>query len=87
MHVLTILTDQHIFRFQVSVYDFLRVEVGKSQGDLSGKEFGCGLLKFSNFDKMTEELSTCHKSHQEIYSELVLEDEFHVYEEWVINCV
>ena len=86
MRVLTIVADQNIFRLQVSVDNVFFVEMRECKGNLGGKEFGCRFREFPYFDQMTEEFAARHKFHEEVDAKFILEHEFHVNEERVVNC-
>jgi len=59
----------------------------KSESNLSHKEFSLLLGESSDFDQMSEELTTLDEVHHEINSEFVLENILHINQELVLNGV
>ena len=59
--------------------------MSKGKGNLSGKEFSLILREHTNFDKMAEKLATLDEFHQEVDTELILENIFHVNQERMID--
>ena len=59
--------------------------MSKGKGNLSGKEFSLILREHTNFDEMAEKLATFDEFHQEVDTELILENIFHVNKERMID--
>ena len=59
--------------------------MSKGKGNLSGKEFSLILREHTNFDEMAEKLTTLDEFHQEVDTELILENIFHVNQERMID--
>lgn len=59
--------------------------MGKSEGYLSCKEFGLVLGEHAHLNQVAEQLTSLDKLHEEVDTELVLEDVFHVDEERMVN--
>ena len=83
----TIFVEQDIFWLQISVHNLLLVEMSKSNCDLGNHEPGLLFWETSNFDEMSEELTTLDEVHKEENSDRVLENVLHTDYEWVINVV
>lgn len=81
---ITVFTDQHVLRLQVSIDNAFLVQMGEGKGDLGREELGLVLREHADFDQVTEQLASLDKLHEEIDSELILEDILHVDEEGVV---
>lgn len=58
--------------------------MGESKGDLSCKEPGLVFWEHAHFDQMAEKFATFDKLHEEVDTELVLEDVLHIDKEGMI---
>jgi hypothetical protein len=63
------------------------MEVTKCECDLGSEELGLFFLEALDLNKMAEEFSSLNKVHEEIDTDIVLEDIFHVNKEGVVNRV
>lgn len=63
------------------------MQMSKGHGDLGSEELGLVLREFLDSNQMSEQLSSFDEVHQEVDSEVVLENVFHVNQEGVVNCV
>jgi len=61
--------------------------MAKCEADLHSKELGLVLWELSHLNQVTEELSTLDKGHEEIDTELVLENICHINQEWMVDAV
>merc|ERR1740139_163316 len=86
-HQVPIFTDQHVFRLQVTVNDFILVEVTKGQRHLRRKESYMFFGESFDLNEMAEKFATFNKLHQEVDALFVLENKLHVHQEWVVYLV
>ena len=61
--------------------------MSKSNCYLGNHKSSLFLWETSNFDEMSEKLTTLDKVHKEENSDGVLENVLHTYDEWVINVI
>lgn len=61
------------------------MQVSQSQGHLRSKELGLWLSESFDLNQVSEKLTSLDKSHNEVNSEFILEDELHVYQEGVVD--
>lgn len=81
----TVFANKHIFRLEITIDDTLRMEMSEGKRNLCRKELGLVLGEHAHLDKMTEELATFDKFHQEVDAVLVLEHVLHVNQERMVN--
>ena len=75
---LTVFANEDVFGLQVPINDLLGVQVTESKSDLHSEELGLVLWELPDLDQVAEELTTLDKLHQEVNTELILEDVFHI---------
>tara|TARA_B110000305_G_C19389422_1_gene613997 strand:- start:687 stop:1265 length:579 start_codon:yes stop_codon:yes gene_type:complete len=80
-----VFSHEDIFRLQISINDFLRVEMTESHGDSHSVHFGLILCELLLPPEMHEELTTSDKLHDEEDLLIGLEDVLHADQEWVIR--
>ena len=61
--------------------------MAKGEANLHCKELGLVLWELSHLYQMAEEFSTFDKWHEEIDTILILENIFHINQEWMIYAV
>ena len=76
--ILTVFANEDVFGLQVPINDLLGVQVTESKSDLHSEELGLVLWELPDLDQVAEELTTLDKLHQEVNTELILEDVFHI---------
>ena len=59
--------------------------MSQSKGDLCSKELGLVLGEHAHFDQVAEKFAALDKLHQEVDTELILEDILHIDEERMVN--
>ena len=82
---LTVFANKHIFRLEITIDDTLRMKMSEGKRNLCRKELGLVLGEHAHLDKMTEELATFDKFHQEVDAVLVLEHVLHVNQKRMVN--
>jgi len=63
------------------------VEVTKGHSHLSGEKSNVFFRESFDLDEVAEKLTALDEFHEEVDTIFVLEDVFHVHEEWVVDCV
>lgn len=81
----TVFANKHIFRLEITIDDTLRMKMSEGKRNLCRKELGLVLGEHAHLDKMTEELATFDKFHQEVDAVLVLEHVLHVNQKRMVN--
>ena len=81
----TVPSEKHILRLQITVNDALIVQMAQSKSDLSDYKSALVLLESLDLHQVAEELTTINVVHHEEYTVLVREDVLHVDEELMVD--
>ena len=82
---ISILTHEDIFWLQVSIDNFLAMQVSKSQCNWKRVKLGSTFIECSSFLKMSEQFTSSDKFHHKENVWLSLKYVFHTNHEWMIS--
>lgn len=76
---------QHVFWFQVSMHDFIRVQISKTHQNLGSDKFNSWFIKPPFVAQMVKQISARNIVHEEVNSQIVLENIGHIDNERILS--